>query len=262
MTTENQEVNTQVENTEPQYSEIEQRAIEMGWRPKDAFDGVDEDFVDAKEFISRKPLYDRISQQSKQIKNVTKALEAIKEHYTKVNEAAYERAMVDLRAQRKEALLQGDGDALDRVEDQIKKAEREFDEIRADAKKPVVEDEPVYSPVFVEWKRRNSWYDSNSYMRQFADDEGLRLHKAGMNPDQVLVEVEKAVRKEFPNKFVNPNKSNAPDVSSSKGTGSGRSQEYKMTEDELRVWQTLHRTDPKLFSKEKYIEDLKKVKGA
>ena len=35
------------------------------------FFGEDDDFIDAKEFVARKPLYDKIAQQSKQLKNVT-----------------------------------------------------------------------------------------------------------------------------------------------------------------------------------------------
>ena len=35
---------------------IETRALEMGWRPKEEFDGNEEDFIDAKEFVRRKPL--------------------------------------------------------------------------------------------------------------------------------------------------------------------------------------------------------------
>lgn len=266
MTTENQPVVPEgTEGNAPEvreYSEIEQRAIEMGWRPKEEYDGEDADFIDAKEFVLRKPLYDKISQQSKQIKNVTKALETLKDHYTKVSEAEYNRALAKLKEERKEALVTGDADAFERAEDSIKRAEAEFDQIREAAAQPLVAPEPVMNPMFINWKNRNPWYESTGYMRTFADNLGVQLHQRGVPPEDILKEVEAAVKKEFPTKFSNPNKSNAPNVSSPRSPSGGKGVEYQMTDQEFKVWQTLHRTDPVKFSKENYIADLKKVKGA
>lgn len=242
----------------PQYSELEQKALDMGWRPKEEFDGEEIDFVDAKEFISRKPLYDKISHQSKQIKNVSRSLDALKEHYTKVKETEYQNAVKTLKAQRKEALASGDADAFEEADDGIKKAEQQFAEIK-EATQHTSVDEPVLSPVFQNWKNRNPWYDASGYMRNFADDVGKRLHASGMNPDDILKEVEKSVRKEFPAKFSNPNKADAPDVGTNRGAGKGKGAELQLSEQERRVMDTLVRGGH--ITKEKYIADLKKVRG-
>lgn len=256
--------NTEVQDVEevdstPQYTEVEQRALDMGWRPKEDFEGDEIDFVDAKEFISRKPLYDKISQQSKQIKNVHRSLDALKEHYTKVKEVEYQNAVKALKVQRKEALVQGDADAFEQAEDQIKQAEEQFAEIKQSASQINTEDDPVTSPIFQNWKNRNPWYDSTGYMRNFADDAGKRLHASGMHPDDILKEVEKAVRKEFPTKFRNPNKEDAPDVGVSKSSGKSRGAEMQLNEQEKRVMDTLVRGGH--ITKEKYLADLKKVRG-
>ena len=79
--------------SEPKHSEVELRAMEMGWRPKEEYNGDEENFIDAKEFVRRKPLFDKIEHQGKQIKAVTKALEALKTHYTRVEEAAVQKAI-------------------------------------------------------------------------------------------------------------------------------------------------------------------------
>lgn len=257
MTTENEQVGQEVQ--EKQYTEIEQKALEMGWRPKEEFEGLDEDFVDAKEFVQRKPLYDKISQQSKQIKNVYKALDALKDHYTKVKEVEFQSALKALKAQRREAFVQGDIDAVEKAENQIQEAEKQFTEIKASAESIQVNDEPVLNPVFINWKNRNSWYDTTGYMREYADDVGRRLHASGLPPDEVLKEVEKAVRKEFPQKFTNPNKGNAPEVSSPRG-GQGKGVEYQLTDQERNIMNTLVKTG--VMTKEQYISDLKKAKGA
>ncbi len=253
-----QEVDKPIEQEAPQYTELEQRALDMGWRPKEEFDGDEIDFVDAKEFISRKPLYDKISQQSKQIKNVSRSLDALKEHYTKVKETEYTNAVKTLKAQRKEALASGDADAFEEADEGIKQAEQQFAEIKEAAQATPV-DEPVLSPVFQNWKNRNPWYDTTGYMRNFADDVGKKLHAQGLSPDEVLKAVETAIRKEFPQKFSNPNKADAPDVGTSRSSGKGKGADMQLSEQEKRVMDTLVRGGH--ITKEKYIADLKKVRG-
>lgn len=249
----------EINNEAPQLSEVEQRAMEMGWRPKEEFDGDEVDFIDAKEFVARKPLYDKISQQSKELKSVRTAIDALKEHYTKVKETEYQRAIADLRNERKRAFQDMDADRVAEIEDQIKHAQTEFETIKQEAQAIKVESQEVH-PEFSNFLSRNPWYQSTKYMREWADETGQRL-AATMSPNEVLKEVEKLVRKEFPHKFTNPNKENAPDVSTSSGKGRSAKAEYQMTEQEHRIWQTLHRMDPEKFSKEKYVADLKKVKG-
>lgn len=249
------------ENIQPEHSEIEVRAMEMGWRPKDEFHGEENDFIDAKEFVRRKPLFDKIEHQGKQIKAVTKALEALKTHYTRVEEAAVQKAITQMKTQRKQALQDGDGDSFEVFDDEIKKAEASLAQIERAKEIPLVEEE-VVNPEWQAWQSRNSWYSSAPHMKIFADQVGADLAQRGMAPSDVLKEVEKAVRKEFPNKFVNPNKASAPDVDSSSGNSkkpSGKADESFMTEQEKKVMNDLVRTG--VLTREKYISDLKAIKG-
>ena len=76
-------------------------------------------------------------------------------------------------------------------------------------------------------------------------------------------DIEKAVREEFPNKFRNPNKDTAPAVESSgnKGTKSGKGfSEADLDDRERKVMNSLVRQ--KIMTKEEYLADLKKIKGA
>lgn len=250
------------ESKEPQYTEVEQRAMEMGWRPQSEFNGDEANFVDAKEFIGRKPLFDKIDSQSRQIKAVTKALEEFKNHYSKVNENAYERALSSLKNQRKQALTDGDGDKFEQIDEQIKSVETQMEEVRAQRERPLVQEEPQVAPEFQNWVARNPWYNSVGYMRKFADDYGTRLATQGVAREEVLLKVAEAVRKEFPTKFTNPNKQSAPDVESS-GSGSkkpaAKSGSFELTEQERKVMNDLVRT--KVLTKDEYIADLKRLKG-
>jgi len=239
---------------------IEQRAIAMGWRPKDEFHGDEEDFIDAKEFVRRQPLFEKIESQNKQIKNVTKALETFKQHYTRVEQAAVERALAQLKNQRKEALSDGDGERFELLDDEIKKAEAKVVEIEQVKNQPIVE-ETVVHPEWQAFQSRNPWYNTTGYMRKFADDVGTTLASQGLTPTEVLKQVEQAVRKEFPAKFTNPNKEYAPSVEQSRGTSkpAGKESDSFLNEQERKVMNDLVRSG--LLTKEKYIADLKAVKG-
>lgn len=243
-----------------EYSATEQRAMEMGWRPKEEFQGDESDFIDAGEFVRRKPLFEKIDAQSRKLKAVERALEEFKNHYSKVNENAYERAILALKNERKQALSDGDGDRFEAIDDQIKVVEKQVEDLREQRSQPVVQDEVVH-PEFQSWKARNVWYDKTQYMRAFADDYGTKLAARGMAPAEVLKEVEKAVRQEFPQKFTNPNKAAAPDVESSGGSrkSGGGKDGFELSEVERKVMNDFVRSG--VMTREEYIKDLKKLKG-
>lgn len=247
----------QVEST-PQHTPVELKAMEMGWRPKEEFDGNEDDFIDAKEFVRRAPLFDKIEQQGRQLKNTIKALESFKQHYTKVKEVEYERALTTLKAQRKEALREGDPDRFDELDAQIKGVEKEADQIRAAHDIPLVKEERI-DPAWQSWASRNRWYESTGYMREYADEVGKDLHSRGMSPAEVLKAVEVAVRKEFPHKFSNPNKANAPSVDTGASPKQSSGDKFELTDTERQIMNSLVRA--KVLTKEEYINDLKKAKG-
>lgn len=250
----------QVPDEVPQLTELEQRATSMGWRPKEEFHGNEDDFIEAKEFVRRQPLFDKIESQSKQIKAVSKALEALKDHYTRVEEAAVNKAIDQMKFQRKQALADGDGDNFEVLDTEIKKAEEQRIKIEQTRAIPIVE-EVISNPEWDSFQARNQWYNNTPHMRMYADQVGAKLAATGMTPSEVLREVEKEVRKEFPTKFRNPNKDRAPDVDSSRGAQkSGKvSDESFLTETERKVMNDLVRQ--KALTKEKYIADLKAIRG-
>ena len=251
--------NEQGEQEVSQVTEIEQKALEMGWRPKEEFDGNEAEFIDAKEFVRRQPLFDKISHQSREIKEVRKALEALKTHYTTVRESEYERALASLKTARKTALSDGDGDKFDQLDDEIKIVEKQVESIKAVKEAPIVQESNEH-PEFTSWKNQNRWYESTGYMRKFADDFGTELAARGVPPSEVLKQVAQAVKKEFPSKFVNANKENAAPVNSG-ASGSGQrsaSIEGSLSEQERNIMNTLVRSGT--ITKEKYLADLKAIK--
>lgn len=67
----------EVEQEEQQYSDIEVKAIEMGWNPE----GVEgKRNLSAEEFVDRKELYDSIHSLKKQNKRLEEGYEALRKH--------------------------------------------------------------------------------------------------------------------------------------------------------------------------------------
>jgi hypothetical protein len=241
------------EHNEP--NPIEVKARELGWRPREEFSGDEDSFVDAKEFVARQPLFEKIEHQSRELKNVKKALDALQNHHSRVAESEYKRALATLEAKKAEAIDNADGQTAIKIERQIAQAEQEFRQLNQEAQTPKNDPEE-----FVSWKAKNSWYDKDESMRIFADAYGTKLAKGGMSPPEVLDAVSKKIKAEFPHKFVNPNKANAPDVGvSGAQSRSSSSDKFELTETERSVMNTLVRSGT--MTKEQYITEIKKLRG-
>lgn len=258
--TDEAEVNTE-QVSAPEHSEIELKAIEMGWRPKEEFDGDDAEFIDATEFVRRKPLFDKIESVGKELRETRKAMKALQEHHAKVQEAEYKHAVEQLKAEKKAALESGDADRLIEIDSQM--AEVKANEVMAQQQAQQAKN--TLHPNFVEWVGKNKWYQSNGEMRAFADQVGTSYAAANPNtdPDDVLKYVEQRVKKVYSEAFSNPNKTRPSAVEGGSNAPSRSTtvrDTFQLSEDEKRVMNTFVRQG--IMSKEQYVEELKKVRGA
>jgi hypothetical protein len=245
--------------TEP--SAVEQRALEMGWRPKDDFDGDESDFIDAQEFVRRKPLFEKIDHVGKELKETRKALKALQEHHQKVKEAEYQNALRQLKAEKKTALEEGDADALIEIDERLAnvKAEEVAQRVQQEqqAKTP--------HPNFVQWVQKNQWYQSDVELRSVADQIGTAyaVKNPETSPDDVLKYVEQRIKKLYPENFKNPNRERPSAVEGRTSTPATEKKDgisdYPLTDEERKVMNTFVRQN--IMTKEEYIRDLKAVKG-
>src|ERR1700741_158891 len=97
----------------------QQEALAQGWVPKDEYDGDPEKFVDAGEFLRRGELFRKIESQSKEMKDMRKALAEMAKHNAKIREVEYQRALDTLKAEKKAALSEGDADRVVEIDDKI-----------------------------------------------------------------------------------------------------------------------------------------------
>lgn len=239
-------------------SEVELKAMKMGWRPKEDFDD-DEDFVDAEEFIKRKPLFDANSRLKSELKDVKKALRELANFQLKIREDERKSVLTELRSQKKQALEEGDAQKLIEIDEQI--ADVRAEEI-AQKNQPAVRQNP--HPNFVSWVEKNNWYAQDSELRAEADFIGTSYAAShpGIDPEEVLKVVASRIKKMYPEKFQNPNRSRPSAVEGTSGPRTGGKKEvdsFELTEEERKVMNAFVRT--KVMTKEEYIAELKKIKG-
>lgn len=252
-----------IENNEPTQNEpkqltaVEQKAADQGWVPQEEWEGDPEQWRPAKEFLDRGELFKKIEDQNRTIKEFKKALEDLKGHHAKTRDTEYKRALDTLKAQKMQALEEGDAKSVINIDDQIDLVKEEQRKLAEQANTPATSE---LNPEFVEWVDRNKWYERDDNMKIFADALGQRLAMAGKSPSAVLAEVERQVREEFPHKFRNPNREKPGTVEGSTNKGGKGGASVVLSDDERRVMQRFVRTG--VMTEKEYMDELKRIKGA
>lgn len=251
------------ENVEPSgeqqevvYSDVEQAAIDRGWKPKEEYSGDPTRWRSAEVFMALDEPLKRIEHQSKEVKQLRAAIEASKEHYSKVEAAAFDRALKSLKEDRKQAMIDGDTEKVFALEEEADAIKVQKAQAELQARKPVVEDAPQINPEFTEWRNRNSWYQSDKAMTAVADVYGRELHDEGHTPAQVLRMVAEKIKEDFPQKFNKGSKNQAVEPSSRGGRSSGGNESLSQTE--VDIMRKIVKSG--VMTEAQYRADLKKLK--
>lgn len=236
----------ETQETEESYSETELQAMELGWRPKDKFEGSEEEWRSAKDFIERGQMIGKIRSQSKQIASVEQALKHIAAQNAEQYKRGYANALENLKVEKRQALADGNLVEADEISERIENLKIEgraaITAAQAPAKTVGTED-PDHAP----WVEKNPWYN-NPVMRDFGDVLAVNFinaNKGNVSPEQVREYVSKIVREEFGHRFMKqvaaaPN----PDGEGRSNRGSSGDQrlskiESAMSEDERRIMNTM-----------------------
>lgn len=246
---------------EKQYSKVETQALEMGWRPQEEWTGDPDDFVSAKEYVARKSFFDKIAHQSKEIKELKATLGEFSEHFRKVEDYTRKQVLEELKAAKKAALEAGDPDEVIRIDEAI--TDFKVNEKELEAQKKAKEEQPKsgeLNPVYVSWKAKNSWYQADPKMTQFADKIaiGYRQLHPDSTPEQVLAEIETEVRERFPDKFKNPARSKPAAVEQGSSAPAKKPAKLDATPEELAVARKFVRQGV-YASEDDYIKILRKM---
>lgn len=248
----------------------EDRALSMGWNP-DKYDKEDENYIDAKEFVRRRPLFDKIEATTKRLKNVEETLTNLASHHQKVKEVEYQNALKTLRNEKREALKEGDTIKVLEFEDKMDELNEDHQKEVAELKEQAArEAQKTVAPSveFQTWVKGNDWYLREEEMHDFADGAAAAyVHRANVKGEaitelDVFTHVERQVKKAYPEKFTNPNRERPGSVNSGDRGGKGVKSTYAPSEEERQVArsfvkQGVFKTEDEYYAEMKSIQENK-----
>lgn len=245
-----------------EHTETEKKAMGMGWRPKDQWNGPDEEFTDAGEFVRRQPLFDKIEYQSKKLKNIELTLTQLTEHHAKVRQTEYERALKELKEVRREAIKDGNAEQALVFEDRIEELEESHKKTE-----PVIvaprQNEPTSE--FLTWVQTNQWYVKDSDMHDFADGVASAYIKRNeisgrsITEHDVFTHVTDKIKRAYPEQFGNPNRDRPGVVTNGDMNGRATKSTFKLTPEQEDVARSFEKSG--VMTKAEYIAEIKKLEG-
>lgn len=183
------------ENNEQQADPVEALAREIGWAPKDEFRGDETEWKPAAEFIKASRDINR---------SISRELRGLKEQFGRVTSVT-DQIIADKIAERDaywqnvhaKAVEDGDHVAASRaVEERIK--------LKDEAPKPHDNSIPPETEGFIE--RHKAWFGKDPLATTRAKQIAADLAKEGYDTAAQLAQVERAIKKEFPEHFAPPAK--------------------------------------------------------
>lgn len=259
------------EDKQVELTAVEQRAVGMGWK-KD-WDGNEEDFIDAKEFVRRQPLFDKIAENKKQneralseLKEVKDSLNQLASHHQKVKEVEYQRALKTIREDKRSALKEGDAVRALELDDQIDNlTEQHKEEVVELKQQNTQQQQQGVSPQFLSWVKDNDWYLKEDEMHDFADGaaaayvQRLKIKGQSIIENDVFEHVLEKVKKAYPEKFENPNRNRPSAVNGSDRGGKPVKGSYKLSDEEEQVAKNFERLG--IMTRDEYVKERKSMQG-
>ena len=211
--------------------DYEAEASKDGWAPEESWKGDPSKWKTAQKFVEDgeningilKSRLDRQDLRITQLTETNKSFAAMSKKALAREKSEVERLVTELKATRKQAITDGDGDTFE-------KADADIEALRATAP---VEEEQGMSPNAQQWIADNTWYGTNQTFSIQADGIADSLRRAGYDPDSegYFAELTKQVHEAFPNEFKNTNRDRAG--STEAGGERGKGDSGKKTFDDL-----------------------------
>lgn len=246
----------------PEYSEEETIAMARGWKPKEEWDGDESDWKPAKVFNEIGELKERLVGAEKETKKANKVIQLMKDHHLNVRQSAFKEAVESLKAERAKALEDQDFAKAEKIRDEIDEVKDKFkthDTLPKQVEEKLQQEAPEPDPAFYAFVERNPWYkpDGGNEMSKKADALGWALREADIQKNgqptlsftEIVKQVEKDIRKLFPEKFESPR--NPVNEGGNQQGGSGRKKGSAiLSDDEAAVAKSFGMT-PEEYAKER-----------
>ena len=255
---------------------IESKARVKGWTTQEEWHGPLEDWVDAKEFLGREKLFNRIKELKDALhtnsQKFDREFQAMANHFSQMKGVEYKRALADLKSQLAFAKEERDVESVEKLTQQVAAVEQE----REIATRVIPQEQTQADPEkFRKFKQENSWFDSDKELQEEAMSIGIgysATHKDKSQED-VYDYVVKRIKKIYPEKFNMTEDPNQEDETPRKAASvegstptkklgakkSGKLSVSDLDEREKDVMKTFVKRG--VLTQEAYLESLAKAKG-
>ncbi|MCI4436271.1 MAG: hypothetical protein JHC33_05600 [Ignisphaera sp.] len=181
--------NEEVLQTAPEPSPVDSEARLMGWVPKEEFRGPEEHWIDSETFVERgRSVLPIVKKNNQELTKKLLALEAkdrerevtIAEWKSFMKEtqqrerATLEQEITALKAQKRQAISDGDGDAVVDIDEAIDAIKDKQREVKVEVPQPTNQPDPA----FIEWVGDNSWYGTDEDKTAYANGIGPAVQSA------------------------------------------------------------------------------------
>jgi hypothetical protein len=192
------------DESQPEEDEELTRAKASGWKEEKDYKGPPGKWKDYKEFNKVGDTITKTLQRKIDAQN--DAIKALIQNQSKIASQEYERAVKELTAKKREAIRDGDIEAVETIDTQIAEASKQKQEMEVKIEEEVSQKTP--DPEVQAFVSRNaSWWEAtdqiSDQMRNFAiaqETIEIRLDpKASMK--EIMARVEQSVKVRFPDKF-------------------------------------------------------------
>lgn len=213
----------QAEEEVIEYSAIEQEAMDKGWNP----DGVEgKPNLTAEEFIRNESFFKEIHKLKRELKKDRDVIEALKEHNKQTTQKAYEKAVKDLKAEKKLAAKEEDLERVIEIDEQLEglqTAKKEADEAEPTVPEGMTEQD--FAQAYNDFAKENVWYGRRPEMT--ADAEAIYDQYSRKNPNALPEErfeyLTKEMKKLYPDDLGNQNRKRSAAVSTPSKSGTPKS---------------------------------------
>jgi len=191
------------------------KAKKKGWKPLEEFEGDPADWVDAKEFLGREPLFEANRDLKRQLKQQQSKFEqdmkVISVQFAQMNEQAYKRALSELQDQRDLAISDQDVAAVHKLDTKIDETKQAHVKAiqQAQVQSPAGE-----TPYMTNWRKENEWFDKDQTLQDEAVSIGVgyMVKNQGISQEKMLEYVADRIKKIYPEKFPKATKRTQTDV--------------------------------------------------
>lgn len=254
---ESAEQENQEQEETPQLSDSEQKAFDQGWRPLEEFNGPEDNWKSAKEYIRDGEWMAKLKEKDQRLDKMEREFHDRVDNINKFNEAQRKQDIANLKAKQRDAVEMSDTEAFDSTQKQIDALENQPVETK--------QAQPAADPDIAAWETKNPWINDLTD-RRTAVAQGVFDNYGKQNPTatvaQALAHVDKEMSEIFPsNPKENPRRSQANTTENNNRRPARQGKELSMndlTQDERNQW---NQFGSMMFTEKEFLKTIKDTRA-